>query len=487
MKQTSLAKYAAEFIGTLILVFTIGCNVHTGSVAAAVSVGSALTALVYTLGPISGGHLNPAVTFALALAGYDDLSRRDAAFYMIFQVLGGIAGAVLYLVVLGNALLVQPVGLYSGPQASAIEIIYSIALCYVVLGVVAGGPNAHFGLAIGTTVTSAAIAGGPISGCCLNPAVAAGSIVVAGVKHGSVALHYHWMYLTSPFFGAALAAFCFALAGGNVNSEDHDVRNMFKQANAWPPEDPMMRSGYGSMPVSYRSGSPTESQGPASTLRVVAHSPLTLPIQVVTHQMFCGCSWQMRDKSRGDPEDLCDIDLSCAVLNQAGDCLGAVYFATECDENGLEHSGDAISGKSPRKTGNRQRVGTNDNEVIRLKLSDVKSKVHALIFVVTIFGKNHESFGDVQQMCIRLVDVDMGDREICRFEKQDLHLQANALIAAMLYRQGNSWVFKAVDESYWLDQEHQSYRALHPQLKELVRKEVARDPSLSLPPVRGVS
>eukprot|EP00443_Scrippsiella_acuminata_P016066 CAMPEP_0115188038 /NCGR_PEP_ID=MMETSP0270-20121206/10800_1 /TAXON_ID=71861 /ORGANISM="Scrippsiella trochoidea, Strain CCMP3099" /LENGTH=451 /DNA_ID=CAMNT_0002601199 /DNA_START=17 /DNA_END=1372 /DNA_ORIENTATION=- len=447
MKQLALSKYAAEFIGTLILVFIIGCNAHAGSFAAALSIGSALTALVYTFGPISGGHLNPAVTFALALAGYEDLSRRDVVAYMVSQVLGGIVGSVLYFLILGDVLLVQPVGLYSGPQAAAIEIIYSTALCYTVLGVVAGGANAHFGFAIGATVTSACIAGGSISGCCLNPAVAAGSISVAAVKHGAVALHYHWMYVSAPLFGAALGAFAFFIAGGAINGADLNLRGMIKAADWNFTEDQlfsMRSSDYGSVLASYRAAAP-ETQAPANSLRVVRHSPLVLPR---------------------------DVD--------SGECIGGVYFADKQNlENGLIHSGDEIVSKSPRAP-----VGSHrDNEYIRLKLSDVKAKVHALIFVVMIFGNGQETFGDVQQMCIRLVDVTMGDREICHFEKKDLHLQANALIAAMLYRQGDSWVFKAVDESYCIEQPHQSYRALEPQLKELVRKEVTPP----VPPLRGLA
>mmetsp|Transcript_139777 Transcript_139777/g.354489 ORF Transcript_139777/g.354489 Transcript_139777/m.354489 type:complete len:488 (-) Transcript_139777:135-1598(-) len=483
MKQLALSKYAAEFIGTLILVFIIGCNAHAGSFAAALSIGSALTALVYTFGPISGGHLNPAVTFALALAGYEDLSRRDVVAYMVSQVLGGIVGSVLYFLILGDVLLVQPVGLYSGPQAAAIEIIYSTALCYTVLGVVAGGANAHFGFAIGATVTSACIAGGSISGCCLNPAVAAGSISVAAVKHGAVALHYHWMYVSAPLFGAALGAFAFFIAGGAINGADLNLRGMIKAADWNFTEDQlfsMRSSDYGSVLASYRAAAP-ETQAPANSLRVVRHSPLVLPRDVVGHAMLCGCSWQMRaDRPRGAPAELCDIDLSCAVFSRSGECIGGVYFADKQNlENGLIHSGDEIVSKSPRAP-----VGSHrDNEYIRLKLSDVKAKVHALIFVVMIFGNGQETFGDVQQMCIRLVDVTMGDREICHFEKKDLHLQANALIAAMLYRQGDSWVFKAVDESYCIEQPHQSYRALEPQLKELVRKEVTPP----VPPLRGLA
>lgn len=311
---------------------------------------------------------------------------------------------------------------------------------------------------------------------------------MAWVEHGAVAMHYHWMYVTSPFLGAALAACLFFIVGGDINAEDLSLKGMWKttgsecMSTARGEQDQifaMRAGGYGAMQYSV-----PKTEAIPTSVRVVQHSPVPLPSGVVGHQMFCGCSWKVKpDRPKGMPAELCDIDLSCAVFSRSGGLLGGVYFADrQMPENGLFHSGDEIDTNSPKKK------RTSDNEFVKLKLSDVKAKVHALIFVVTIFGNGRETFGDVREMCIRLVDVDTGQKEICRFEKKDLDLQSNAIIVAMLFRSGDSWAFKAVDESFYIEQPHQSYRALEPQLQELVRREANGGPaSPAIPPLRGLA
>merc|ERR1719326_1852860 len=67
-EHTDVAKYAAEFIGTFFLVLTVGCNVLTGSVGAALSIGAILMAMIFAVGPVSGAHLNPAVTLSVLIS-----------------------------------------------------------------------------------------------------------------------------------------------------------------------------------------------------------------------------------------------------------------------------------------------------------------------------------------------------------------------------------------------------------------------------------
>merc|ERR1719213_1215005 len=85
-------KYLAEFVGTYFLVLTVGCNVLTGSVGAAISIGSILMVMIYALGSVSGAHFNPAVTLAILLAS--PKARRgalptpfakEAAIYIVVQ------------------------------------------------------------------------------------------------------------------------------------------------------------------------------------------------------------------------------------------------------------------------------------------------------------------------------------------------------------------------------------------------------------------
>merc|ERR1719281_623817 len=134
-KHQRLSKLTAEFIGTFFLVFTIGCNVHSGSIAAAISIGAMLMVMIYSLGSVSGGHFNPAVTVAVRLSGRGKITDHDAVAYVLAQVAGGICGAMVYRLIVDTAFILGPVGLYSTADAVAAEIFFSAALCYVVLNV----------------------------------------------------------------------------------------------------------------------------------------------------------------------------------------------------------------------------------------------------------------------------------------------------------------------------------------------------------------
>merc|ERR1719387_2214096 len=108
--HSRLSKYTAEFLGTFFLVFTVGCCVHTGSIGAALSIGSILMVMIYALGSVSGANFNPAVTFAILLAGRDKMDPVTAILYMMVQILGGMAAAMVYYTVAGTAFLMRPVG-----------------------------------------------------------------------------------------------------------------------------------------------------------------------------------------------------------------------------------------------------------------------------------------------------------------------------------------------------------------------------------------
>lgn len=202
----------AEFIGTYFLVLTIGFNVLTGSVAAALSIGAMLMVMVYALGTVSGAHFNPAVTVAVWLSSRDLMTFGNALMYIIVQLLGaGFAGAT-YAIVTGNAFILAPVGHHSAVSAAIVETVYTAALCYVVLNVATTRQqegNNYFGLAIGFTVVSAALASGGISGCCLNPAVSVGVTVSAAAFRGAAAASYLALYIFAPLAGAAIACCCF--------------------------------------------------------------------------------------------------------------------------------------------------------------------------------------------------------------------------------------------------------------------------------------
>jgi len=202
------AKCLAEFTGTFFLVLTVGMNVLTGSVGAALSIGAILAVMIFALGSVSGAHFNPAVTVAVLLSGRNILDPLLGVFYVLSQLLGGLLGAMIYSLICDATFTLSPVGTHSWHNVLIVECLYSMALCYVVLNVATTKRqlgNQFFGVAIGFTVMSAALAIGGISGCSVNPAVSFGTMVVAAFANGSSALTYFPLYFFTPFLGAGIA------------------------------------------------------------------------------------------------------------------------------------------------------------------------------------------------------------------------------------------------------------------------------------------
>ena len=198
--------FAAELIGTFVLVF-IGAGAAAMAagrlVGVALAHGLALMVVVYSYGHISGAHINPAVTFGLALAGAIDWVR--AAGYWLAQFLGGIlaAAALSYLLGgsdsgLGATTLADGV---SPLQGLALEAILTFFLVNTVLHAAVAGKAGQFaGMAIGLTLAFSILMGGPLTGASLNPARTLGPALLTG------GLAEFWIYLVGPFAGGALAA-----------------------------------------------------------------------------------------------------------------------------------------------------------------------------------------------------------------------------------------------------------------------------------------
>eukprot|EP00746_Dinoflagellata_sp_MGD_P073932 gnl/MRDRNA2_/MRDRNA2_29934_c0_seq1.p1 gnl/MRDRNA2_/MRDRNA2_29934_c0~~gnl/MRDRNA2_/MRDRNA2_29934_c0_seq1.p1 ORF type:complete len:235 (-),score=45.04 gnl/MRDRNA2_/MRDRNA2_29934_c0_seq1:113-817(-) len=212
-QHAPIAKYIAELTGTYFLVLTVGFNVMTGSIGAALSIGAILTVMIYALGTVSGAHFNPAVTLAVWLSSRGLITALDALMYVLFQVLGAALAGCTYAGIMGSAFLMVPVGRHSVGSAATVEVMYTAALCYVVLNVATTRKqegNNYFGLAIGFTVVAAALAIGGISGCCLNPAVSAGVTISAAYFHGGAAASkYLALYILAPFGGACISCLGF--------------------------------------------------------------------------------------------------------------------------------------------------------------------------------------------------------------------------------------------------------------------------------------
>ena len=174
MKE-SLRKYLVEFIGTFFLVFTVLSVVFYNSpgVIGAIAIGFALMVCVYAGGHISGGHYNPAVSFAAAIRGA--LEWKQLIPYWIFQLLG--AGAAFGLMTLYVTVPEVQACSFNVKEIIGGEFLFTFLLCYVVLLVATSKRtegNSFYGLAIGSTVTVGAFAvGGLLCYGAFNPAVAA--------------------------------------------------------------------------------------------------------------------------------------------------------------------------------------------------------------------------------------------------------------------------------------------------------------------------
>lgn len=211
-----MSKYFTEAIGTFFLVLTIGLTVLNGTAMAPLAIGASLMIMVYMGGHISGGHYNPAVSLAAMLRGA--LPSKELLPYMASQVVGAVAAGFAVVHIAGQTFAPAPAAEASTAGALLVELLYTFALCLVVLQTATSKKtegNSYYGLAIGFTIVVAAFAGGPISGGAFNPAVGLGPILVQAITgHGTFA--DLWLYLVGPFAGGGLAALAFNLQGGDA-------------------------------------------------------------------------------------------------------------------------------------------------------------------------------------------------------------------------------------------------------------------------------
>jgi len=214
-------KYAAELIGTFVLVFGgVGSAVlagsHIGFVGIAFAFGLSLLAMVYTIGPISGCHINPAVTLGVLFAKKIDV--KDAVAYWVAQIVGAvIASACILFIATGAAsgYDVATAGLGANGYGAHSPGQYSLAACFVaevilttflVLTVLGStdikAPVGFAGLAIGLVLTLIHLVGIPITNTSVNPARSIGPALFVG----GWALQQLWLFIVAPLIGAAVAA-----------------------------------------------------------------------------------------------------------------------------------------------------------------------------------------------------------------------------------------------------------------------------------------
>ncbi|MGA2412215.1 MAG: aquaporin Z [Candidatus Binataceae bacterium] len=216
-----MKRYYAEFVGTFVLVFG-GCGAAVlaggkiGFAGVALAFGLSLLAMVYTIGPISGCHVNPAVTFGLLLSG--KFEARDVPGYVIAQILGAIAAAGVILIIAKGVpggydpavggLAADGYGLHSPTgygvgAAFVVEVVLTMFLVLTVLGATdVKAPVGFAGIPIGLVLTLIHLIGIPVTNTSVNPARSIGpALFVGGWAIGQL-----WLFILAPLIGAAIAS-----------------------------------------------------------------------------------------------------------------------------------------------------------------------------------------------------------------------------------------------------------------------------------------
>ncbi|MBQ7871794.1 MAG: MIP family channel protein [Oscillospiraceae bacterium] len=215
-----MKKYIAEFIGTFVLVLfacgtaaVVGCDAASGSgyLLTALAFGLVIVAMAYSIGNISGCHINPAVSIAMLVSG--KMSFKDFIGYVISQFLGAIAGAAVLMALVGKDSGLGANALYNGNIALSIlvEIILTFVFVIAILGVTSKKENsAVSGLVIGLTLTLVHILGISFTGTSVNPARSFGPALLVGGD----ALKNIWVFIVAPLVGGVLAALVYQFLDG---------------------------------------------------------------------------------------------------------------------------------------------------------------------------------------------------------------------------------------------------------------------------------
>lgn len=213
-------KYLAELIGTFVLVFigtgaAVIAGKSLGVLGIAFAFGIAVLAMVYAIGPISGCHINPAITIAMLVNG--KIPSKDALVYIVVQCIGAIlASALLLMIMTGNPAYniatdglgqngygVASPGGYSLISGLIAEILLTFIFLIVIFGATSRAAPAGFaGLAIGLSLTMIHIFGIMVTGVSVNPARSLGPALIVG----GTALAQLWLFIIAPIIGAVLAA-----------------------------------------------------------------------------------------------------------------------------------------------------------------------------------------------------------------------------------------------------------------------------------------
>lgn len=220
-----MKKYIAEFIGTAVLVtlgcgtaMLVGCDAASGCgyLATALAFGLVIVAMAYSIGNISGCHINPAVSLGVLLSG--GMKAKDFVGYVIAQILGAFAGSALLAAIFGLGGVTDMTGGFGanglagvGENALAgliVEVVLTFIFVMAILGVTSSkaGHGSFGGIVIGLSLFLVHIFGIGLTGTSVNPARSIGPAVVAAIAGNSAPLASLWVFIVGPLVGAALAA-----------------------------------------------------------------------------------------------------------------------------------------------------------------------------------------------------------------------------------------------------------------------------------------
>lgn len=211
-----MKKYISEFVGTCVLTLIacgvavlIGCDTSGGQIATALAFGLVIVAMAYSIGNVSGCHINPAVSVGMYVSGKMELN--ECVKYIVSQILGALAGSALLGVCVGSfdnlgansygGLLPNGVEV-TLVMALIVEIILTFIFVTTILGVTDKKENGHVtGIVIGLTLTLVHLFGIPVTGTSVNPARSLAPAILQGGK----VLPQVWVFIVAPIIGSIIA------------------------------------------------------------------------------------------------------------------------------------------------------------------------------------------------------------------------------------------------------------------------------------------
>ncbi len=225
-----MKKYIAEFIGTMVLVLigcgtamAVGCDPAAGSgyILTAFAFGLGLLTMAYSIGNISGCHINPAVSIGMLIN--KKISWKDFWGYVAFQILGALAGAGLLALIFNGSGIVDMTGGFGSNGLAGVngnpwvglvvEILLTFIFVISILGVTSDkAKHGHVaGIVIAFSLVAVHILGIGLTGTSVNPARSIGPAIVSAIAGNGAALGVVWVFIVGPLLGGILAAYVYRL------------------------------------------------------------------------------------------------------------------------------------------------------------------------------------------------------------------------------------------------------------------------------------